>query len=118
MYMEGGECNEERREKDENQEVKEPEKSEPSAPFVCTNPECTRSRPNMETENMCVHAKMKKEEEERKKQRERTILPSGKFELFFFDIYGIRFAISHAMCKSSFSHKSLTFFTDFSGLIQ
>ena len=110
MYMEGGECNEERREKDENQEVKEPEKSEPSAPFVCTNPECTRSRPNMETENMCVHAKMKKEEEERKKQRERTILPSGMLELFFFDIFGIRFVKSHAMCKSSFSHKVLTLF--------
>ena len=79
MYMEGGECNEDQREKDNNPEVKEPDNVEPEQPFVCTNPECTRSRPNMETENFCVHAKLKKEEQERKRQqeRERTMLPAG-----------------------------------------
>ena len=82
MYMDGGECNEERREKEDNSEKKDTEKAELEAPFVCTNPECTRSRPNMETENVCMHVKMKREEEERRKQREKekTMLPTGRIQ--------------------------------------
>lgn len=74
MYMEGGECNEESRDK-ENATT---ETSETSAPFECTNPECTRSRPNQTSDNLCVHALQKKAEEE-EKRKEREFLASGMF---------------------------------------
>ena len=70
--MEGGECNEESRDKEnilkENTEI--------SKPFECTNPECTRSRPNQTTDNLCVHALQKKAEEEQKR-KEKEFLASG-----------------------------------------
>ena len=79
LYMEGGECNEERREKEDNSEKKDAEKSDAETPFVCTNPECTRSRPNNETENVCMHVKLKREEDKRKqREREKTLLPIGR----------------------------------------
>ena len=74
LYMEGGECNEEGREKEKetaNEIVIAPEL------YACTNPECTRSRPNQTTDNLCVHAQQKKAEEE-KKQKERELIAAGK----------------------------------------
>ena len=89
MYMEGGECNEERREKEDNSSEKtDPEKAEPEIPFVCTNPECTRSRPNDEGENICMHVKLKREEEQRKKlNREKSLLPTGRRFLRISTVY-------------------------------
>ncbi|XP_052214248.1 tubulin glycylase 3B-like isoform X4 [Dreissena polymorpha] len=70
MYMEGGECNSEGvREKKQEQPEIDPEV------YACTNPECTRSRPNEPSENLCVHALQKKKEEE-EKQREKELIAS------------------------------------------
>lgn len=71
LYMEGGECNEENREKETEKEVE----ISPQL-YECTNPECTRSRPNQTTDNLCVHAQQKKAEEERK-QKERELIAAG-----------------------------------------
>lgn len=78
QYMEGGECNEEGREKEAVKEVEISPKL-----YECTNPECTRSRPNQTTDNLCVHAQQKKAEEE-KKQKERELIAAGKVLIIVF----------------------------------
>ena len=59
-----------------------------SVPFICTNPECTRSRPGDVSGNICVHAKERaeleekerKEKEKQQKEKEKypEILPPGR----------------------------------------
>ena len=66
--MEGGECNEENREKEREKE--------PEVTFNCTNPECTRSRPNVSTDNPCAHIIQKKLEDEQRR-KEKAVLDSG-----------------------------------------
>ncbi|KAL3852340.1 hypothetical protein ACJMK2_015997 [Sinanodonta woodiana] len=73
MYMEGGECDDERREKDDSEDKENEEPVPETKPFICTNPECTHSRPNMTTDNKCIHA-LEQEELEKKKAENRDNL--------------------------------------------
>jgi len=85
--MEGGECSKEGSKKEEPAEI------EPSL-YACSNPECTRSRPNSTSANLCVHAQQKKKEEE-DKRRERELIASGEWIvsldfIFYYFLFLIR----------------------------
>lgn len=72
-YLESG-LPDAREEEEEKRDVGS--EKENTAPFICTDPECTRSRPGSNTGNVCIHAQEKQKLLEREKSELKDKVPN------------------------------------------